>query len=250
MPVTKAFVLSLGEVCWERGEPGARRRAHIPVLGYLLFTDSGRRIVVDTGMNRGHVDDPKLTWRGTAEEDSLVPMMRLEDTLDYRLAAMGLRGGDITDVVNTHLHFDHAGNNDAFEKATIFVQQSQYETATGNPSFPNQYWRLPDLSYRLLEGETDLGDGITAFPTPGHTVGHQSVLVALPSGRHLLICGDAIYDEESLLADNWVDQADPPLAKASAAVLLDKARKAGAYVIYGHDPRQYKELRRAPAWYE
>lgn len=248
----RLYVLGLGEACWERGTTaaGKPRRAHIPVLSYLLVTDAGRRVLIDTGMNRGHVADPDLTWRGTETADSLRPVMRVEDTVDFRLALLGLRSTDITDVVNTHLHFDHAGNNDAFIRATLHVQREQYEIALDNPDFPNQYWRLDELRYRLLDGPEDLGDGISVLPTPGHVPGHQSVLVRLERGRPMLLCGDAIYDAESLAADNWEGHSDPQRARVSSRAVLDLAKQTDAEVIFGHDPAQKRTLQLAPGWYE
>jgi glyoxylase-like metal-dependent hydrolase (beta-lactamase superfamily II) len=59
--------------------------------------------------------------------------------------------------VNTHLHFDHAGNNDLLTKATFFVQPEHYAAAqASNSSFPHQYWNLPHLRYELLDGESTL----------------------------------------------------------------------------------------------
>jgi N-acyl homoserine lactone hydrolase len=253
--MTRLYVLGLGEACCDKGRvltPGVGDgvRIHIPIIGYLLTTESGRRIIVDTGIHRSHIEDPDRTFGGTDFAALLRPVMRIEDTVDYRLAVLGLRGADITDVINTHLHFDHAGNNDAFPNATFHVQRSHYEAAIDNPSFPNQYWRIEGLNYNLLEGEADLGDGILAFPTPGHAPGHQSVWVRLSSGNNVIICGDAIYEEDNLRYDNWGGHADPAQARESAMALMERAKALGATVFYGHDSAQWPTVRKAPAWYE
>ncbi|MGH7666695.1 MAG: N-acyl homoserine lactonase family protein [Candidatus Dormibacteria bacterium] len=251
----RLYPLSLGEACCDQGavlSPGVGDgvRIHIPITGYLLTTDSGRRVVIDTGIHRDHIADPDLTWRGTPTAAVLRPVMRLEDTVDYRLAVLGLRAADITDVINTHLHFDHAGNNDAFPRATFHVQRSHYQAALDNPGFPNQYWRIDGLNYSLLDGETELGDGITAFPTPGHAPGHQSVVVQLESGQNIIICGDAIYEEAQLRHDIWAAHADPAGARTSALELLARGRDLGATVLYGHDAAQAASTRKSPSWYE
>jgi N-acyl homoserine lactone hydrolase len=251
----RLYPLWLGEACCDKGRVlspgfGDGVRIHIPIVGYLVITDSGRRVVIDTGIHRSHIEDPDRTWRGTDFADLLRPVMRTEDTVDYRLAALGLRGADVTDVINTHLHFDHAGNNDAFPGATFYVQRSQYDAALDNPSFPNQYWRLEGLNYHLLDGETDLGDGITVIPTPGHAPGHQSVLVKLDSGENLMLCGDAIYEEDNVKHDVWEGHADPTQARQSALELLDRAKELKATLFYGHDADQWKTVRKSPSWYE
>jgi N-acyl homoserine lactone hydrolase len=176
--------------------------------------------------------------------------MRAEDSVDYRLAQLGLRGTDISDVINTHLHFDHAGNNDAFPNATFYVQRTHYEAAVDNPSFPNQYWRIDGLNYSLLDGETDLGDGLSVFPTPGHAPGHQSVLVRLDSGQNIILCGDAIYEEDNVRHDTWGGHANPVEARESALGLLERGRDLDAIVVYGHDAAQWNTVRKSPNWYE
>jgi N-acyl homoserine lactone hydrolase len=250
----RLYPLGLGEACCTKSvlSPGvtAEDRIHIPIIGYLLVARSGRRILVDTGIHRSHIEDPDRTWRGTDFAKALRPVMRVEDTVDYRLAQLGLRSADINDVVNTHLHFDHAGNNDAFPNATFHVQRSHYDAALDNPSFPNQYWRLAGLNYSLVEGETDLGDGVLVFPTPGHAPGHQSVEVRMDSGATMIICGDAIYEEDNVRHDSWGGHADPQEARASALRLLQRGRDLKATVLYGHDASQWASIRQAPSWYE
>ena len=82
------------------------------------------------------------------------------DRLEARLAAAGLRPADLAGVINTHLHFDHAGNNALFEGVPIYVQRAHYEQALGNPAYPNETWNLPGLRYELLDGETELFPGV------------------------------------------------------------------------------------------
>ncbi|HUY98476.1 MAG TPA: N-acyl homoserine lactonase family protein [Verrucomicrobiae bacterium] len=251
----RLYVLPLGQACCDKGRvlsPGVGDglRIHIPIAGYLYRTEAGRTVVIDTGIHRSHVDDPDRTWRGTETATLLRPVMRVEDTIDFRLAQLGLRGADVTDVINTHLHFDHAGNNDAFPHATFHVQREHLEAATDNPAFPNQYWRLDGLQYHLLEGETDLGDEILVWPTPGHAPGHQSVRLRLPRDGTFVICGDAIYEEDNLRHDSWGGHADPAMARQSALALLERARGWEATVFYGHDAEQWRTVRTSPAFYE
>ncbi|MDA8309661.1 MAG: N-acyl homoserine lactonase family protein [Actinomycetota bacterium] len=244
------FVLPLGACCcnYEVIAPGVRdaRRFHIPVYAYLVRCDDDRLLLVDTGMSRVHVEDPDATWRGTPTADALIPVMRKEDTLVFRLAQLGCAPQDIDYVVNTHLHFDHAGNNDLLGRATFFVQRDQYEHAKGNPSFPNQYWNLPSLRYELLEGDCALFDGIEVRHTPGHCTGHQSLVLELPETGTVVVCGDAVYCQDNFDYDAWDGQADPATARESAYRLRSLADERDALMIYGHDPAQVDELRLAP----
>jgi N-acyl homoserine lactone hydrolase len=247
------FVLPLGDCCcnYEVVVPGLRdgQRTHLPVSGYLIRLDDDRLVLVDTGMNRLHISDPELTWRGTPAANALLPVMRREDSLLFRLAQLDVAPQDVDFVVNTHLHFDHAGNNDLIGGATFFVQRDQYEHAKGNPSFPNQYWNLPSLSYELLDGEARLFDGLEVRPTPGHCTGHQSVVLRLRDSGTVILCGDAVYCQDNLDHDNWEGQNEPDLARESGHMLRALAEREKALMIYGHDGAQARTLRIAPESY-
>jgi N-acyl homoserine lactone hydrolase len=152
-------------------------------------------------------------------------------------------------VINTHLHFDHAGNNDLFERATFFVQREHYDFATDNPVFPNQYWNLPKLKYELLDGEMELFPGIEVILTPGHAPAHESVMVRLPDTGNLVVCGDAVYTQDNLDYDAWGGQADPVAAKESGAKLQRIAQEEQALLLFGHDPMQAQRMHRSPQSY-
>ena len=173
-------------------------------------------------------------------------MMTPEDSLLVRLDQLGLAPQDVDFVINTHLHFDHAGNNDLLGRATFFVQREQYDFALDHPSFPNQYWRLPALSYELVDGERELFAGLRVLPTPGHVPGHQSVVLDLPETGTVILCGDAVYCQDNFDHDSWGGQADPVTARESAHRLRDLAQERGAMMLYGHDAEQAATLRWAP----
>jgi N-acyl homoserine lactone hydrolase len=241
------YILPLGDCCctYEVIAPGIDdgKRIHIPVPAFLIRLDDDSLALVDTGMSRLHIADPELTWRGTPTGDVLVPDMRREDSLLWRLAELDIAPADIKYVINTHLHFDHAGNNDLLKDATFFVQREHYEYAKDNPSFPNQYWNLPALSYELLDGETSPFPGVNVIPTPGHAPGHQSVQLRLAESGTMIICGDAVYCQENFDHDSWGGQADPETARTSALALRERAQRESASMIYGHDRNQAKTLR-------
>ena len=250
----KLYILFLGEACIDKGRlisPGVDdgKRVHIPIPAYLVQTDDGKNILIDTGMNKVHIDDPEYTFRGQEIADILLPVMRPEDFLVWRLADLNLAVEDVTHVINTHLHFDHAGNNGLFTHSPIFVQREHHAIAQDNPVFPNEYWNLPDLHYELIDGEPELFPGIHMILTPGHAPFHQSVLLTLPESGNILLCSDAIYCQDNLDHDAWGGQADPETARASAARLVKIAKEQNAQMIYGHDPAQWKQLRHAPFFY-
>ncbi len=241
------FLLPLGGCCcnYEVVAPGVAdgKRIHIPVPAYLIRLDDGKLVLVDTGMNRIHIKDPDATFGGQPFADLLIPEMRREDSLLFRLAELDIAPAEIDYVINTHLHFDHAGNNDLLKDSTFFVQREHYEFAKDNPSFPNQYWNLPGLSYELVDGAAALFPGVEVIPTPGHAPAHQSVLVRLADTGNIVICGDAVYCQENFDYDSWESQSDPVTARASALALRERAGQENASMIYGHDRNQVPTLR-------
>jgi N-acyl homoserine lactone hydrolase len=249
----RLFILFAGECCVDKGRiftPGIDegKRLHIPIPIFLVETDDGERVLVDTGMHPVHIDDPRAgfdPWFATV----LTPQLEEQDRLEARLAELGLRPADISAVINTHLHFDHAGANASFAGVPIHVQRTHYEWALGHPSCPSELFDLPTLSYELLDGEVELFDGVELLLTPGHAPGHQSLLLRLRSGARVLLCGDAILSRENIDRDSWTSQADPETARSSAARLVELAAAHGATMIFGHDPVQMHELRYAPDAY-
>ncbi|MCU1614210.1 MAG: beta-lactamase domain protein [Frankiales bacterium] len=247
------FIIPLGTCScpYEDIAPGVRdgTMVELPVPAYLVKLDDGKNLLVDTGMSRLHITDPGATWRGTGMNEALVPEMAPEDDLETRLTELDVRPTDIDYVINTHLHFDHAGNNELFERATFFVQREHYEFATGHPSFPNRYWNLPKLKYELLDGEMELFPGVEVILTPGHAPAHESVMVRLPESGNMVVCGDAVYTQDNLDHESWGGQADPAAAAESAAKLTRIAETENAILLFGHDPAQARRFHQSPQSY-
>jgi N-acyl homoserine lactone hydrolase len=219
---------------------GDGTRVLIPVPMYLVETGDAR-ILIDTGMHPVHIDDPRHTFGGSPLDDAILPVMRPEDRLERRLAGAGLALADVTHVVNTHLHFDHCGQNDRFAGTAITVQRDAYETAVAEDRYAREYFERPELRYDLVDGDLELVPGVELIRAPGHAPGLQAVLVRVPA-RPVLLCGDAIAVPEQLERDNWLACADPAQARASARRLARLAEATGATMLFGHDPAQWREL--------
>jgi N-acyl homoserine lactone hydrolase len=250
----RLYVLFLGEACVDKGavlSPGVDdgKRVHIPIPAYLLQTDDGRNVLIDTGMHANHVEDPEYTFRGQEIGKVLLPAMREEDRIENRLAALGLQPSDVDTVINTHLHFDHCGQNGMFPHARFIVQRRHYEAAKELPAFPNEYFDIPGLEYELIDGEPEILPGIRAILTPGHAPWHQSLLISLGADGNVLLCSDAIYCQDNLDHDAWGGQMEPDVARESAHKLLGIAKETNATMVYGHDTAQWKTLRKVPAYY-
>jgi N-acyl homoserine lactone hydrolase len=143
------------------------------LLGYVVIHPQGI-VLFDTGM--GHPDEETERHYRPAR----VP-------LDVALATSGIRPDQVTMVVNCHLHFDHCGGNPSFTGRPIACQRQELADARSIVDYT-----LPDLvdnpglSYLELDGDAELLPGVHVWPTPGHTAGHQSLVVRLDDGTVVL----------------------------------------------------------------
>ncbi len=177
-------------------------------------------VLVDTGVGKGH--------QGIETLHS--PQVR---PLSAELTARNVSPADIIAVINTHLHFDHCGENRQFPNTPIYVQRAEHEAAQ-EPLYSIPEWiDFEGADYHLLNGETEVAPGITATPTPGHTPGHQSVVIDSDEGR-VIIAGHAAYNADEWSgtatsgAGEWSDEA-----YAHSLELLRKLRPNRVY--FSHD---------------
>ena len=232
--------------------PGTR--ITIPVMCFLISHPRGH-VLVDTGVHRQALTDP--VGRMGARRASLFGMRSAPtDEVVSQLALLGLAPGDVRYVVNSHLHFDHCGGNEFFPRSTFLVQRPEMDAARQvQAGATMRYSPSPidfdhPLDYQLLEGEHDVfGDGqVVIIPTYGHTPGHQSLRVRAGKGQDLVCAADACYTRENMDRDVlprilW----NGPTMRESLATLRRLRDQAGATVLYGHDPEQWRATPHAPA---
>jgi N-acyl homoserine lactone hydrolase len=152
-----------------------------PFHGYVVTHPHGV-VLVDTGMEPGYRPPNEVT-------------LVLRPIVDA-LADHGLHPSDVTHVVTTHLHWDHYGQNTVFQHAPFVVQRAELERARRDEPQISEYFDFTGATFELLEGDAELVAGVQLLATPGHTIGHQSVLVEGATTE--LIVGDAAYT-----ADIW-----------------------------------------------
>lgn len=230
---------------WERRIP-ADDRNRIPLaLRCLLVETPDALVLIDTGA--GNKESEKFRDIYGLENDG--SPTRLEDAL----GDAGFEPDDVDFVIDTHLHFDHAGGNTyrdpdgeirlAFPRATYVVQRGEWSFAhLDNERIRASY--LPhnfepvheEDRFRLVRGRTELLPGITLLPTPGHTPHHQSVILRsddevacfladlIPTTAHLPLPWIMGYDVE------------PLITLESKRALLGRARAEEWLLIFEHDP--------------
>lgn len=179
----------------------------------------------------------------------------VETPLREHLRALHLTPADVQYVAFSHLHSDHAGNANLFPASTWILNRRELEWATATPTPPTidpaLFSAYRTAKIQLLEGEADLfGDGaVKIVPTPGHTPGHQSLVLQLRRAGTVVISGDLCHTH-----DNWRHRRTPPFntdreesvrSMERLDALIDATR---ARFVVQHEPDELAALPRFPAF--
>jgi N-acyl homoserine lactone hydrolase len=220
---------------------GSMPEYQIPIVCYLVQTDDGKNILIDSGL-------PEIIPEGESD------FVNGQDVIEG-LASLGLTPEAIDTVISTHYDIDHAGRHAAFTKAEYVVQRAHHVDAATNPRFADNrpQWDQPAERIRLVDGDTELLPGLELIETSGHVPGHQSVLVRLPQTGAVLLTIDAVPFAGAFTRDEPEEGTNPDgeASRASTMKLLDLVeREQIGLVIFGHDEAQWQTLKKAPAFYE
>ena len=195
----------------------------------LLILTPKEKILVDTGA--GELPEKHRTLFNVKRN--------AEENLKAQLTHHGLTPDDIDIVVNTHLHFDHCGNNALFKNAKFIVQADEYRYAFEPDRFQQAAYlrELFDvkIDYELTQGERQIANDVFVVPTPGHSIGHQSVIIKADN-KDYVYCGDAAPTRENLERRNI-----PGILYCAHKALnsIDHLRTIkDAVYIYSHDNEQ------------
>jgi N-acyl homoserine lactone hydrolase len=247
--VDKLYILNCGEgVAGDisRWSPGVNVGKSMDFVDncYLMHHPQGW-LLWDTGVTDAIAAMPD----GQAPADPRTTHWRRPKTLASQLEALDVKPADIKYLAISHTHPDHIGNVELFPQAMLLVQKAEYEW----PS-PLGVGRFkPEHPVTKLEGDHDVfGDGsVTILATPGHTPGHQSLLVKLPNTGALVLSGDAVH-----FKSNWENRAVPSLntdkdqTLASMQRIADLLAKEKAQLWINHDKAQRDSLKMAPGYYD
>jgi N-acyl homoserine lactone hydrolase len=228
---------------WLEG-PARDEKVFTPVWSALVRTPEGN-ILFDTGLHPVHADRPDATF---GPQPSMTVAMEHADAVVSRLAAIGVKPDDVNIVVNSHLHFDHAGNNGAFPNATFVVQGEHLAFAKGKPNFPGVYWDIPELTYVPAAGRSRVAKGVEVVPTPGHAPGHQSLIVDLAETGRVVLTGDAAFTRANLERGE-IPAMDQVAAKESLALIRSLVKDDLDRVFTSHDAAMWPTWRHAPESY-
>src|SRR5471032_908469 len=247
--VDKLYVLNCGEGIAgdiSRWSPGVNVGKSMPFVDncYLIHHTTGW-MLLDTGVSDAIAAMPD----GLEPADPKATHWKRPKTLASQLEQLGVKPSDIKFLAVSHTHPDHTGNVEMFPNAMLFVQKAEYEWPGANnaPRFK------PEHPVTKLEGDKDIfGDGsVTLIATPGHTPGHQSLLVKLPKTGVLLLTGDAVH-----FKSNWDNRGvpsgnfDKDKTVASMQRIADVLAKEKAQLWINHDKAQRDTLKMSPKFYD
>jgi glyoxylase-like metal-dependent hydrolase (beta-lactamase superfamily II) len=184
--------LDLGYFIRPASETGGPQPRVEPVLGYLVRHGRGL-ILFDTGIGDA----------GPETEAHYRPERR---ALQEALSAAGVTLGDISLVVNCHLHFDHCGGNPLLAGRPILVQDVELTAARRGDYTVDELVDFPGATYEQLTGETEVWPGLWVLPTPGHTPGHQSLVLRQSDGT-VVLAGQAHDFASQFASDHMARQA-------------------------------------------
>ncbi len=243
----KLYILSSGsQIIAKRklfAEAEESEKIEIPIPYYLV--DAGEeKILIDSGIS----DEGSSSGLSTVKD--------VRNPVDA-LKEIGISKEEIAAIVHTHLHFDHAANTKLFPNAKVIVQLAELRAAY----FPDKEIKHgyverdikhPDIQWEPIVGfKSMLERRLLIIPTPGHTPGHQSVLIRLKDHKCVIITGDAAPLKEN------IDKTVPPgvasnnyEAFCALRSLKELAVFHRAEFWYGHDPDFYAHVKMAPDFYE
>jgi glyoxylase-like metal-dependent hydrolase (beta-lactamase superfamily II) len=214
--------LELAEFTYADDEPLAGQAG--VVMAFLVRHADGL-LLFDTGFGFG---DAELDARYRPR------VRRLSDAL----AAAGVAGADIGAVVNCHLHVDHAGQNSAFPGVPIYVQPAEWDIAHTTDHTILDWIDFPGARYVQIAGDHDLFEGIRVVASPGHTPGHQSLVIDAADGRTIL-AGQSVYSAGDWAGDPgaWEGRSSAPDSAAYDRSIRRLRALDPTHVVFGHDRR-------------
>jgi glyoxylase-like metal-dependent hydrolase (beta-lactamase superfamily II) len=192
------------------------------VMGYAVRHPRGV-LLFDTGFGFGN-EELEATYDPKGR--------RIADAL----TDVGVARDEVTAVVNCHLHFDHAGQNGSFPGVPIHVQRAEWELAHTSDHTILEWIEAPGTTYLQADGDHEVEPGIRVIATPGHTGGHQSLVVDTADG-HIVLAGQACYT-----AGEWLGDPDALVGRVGAPDQaaydrsIDRLRRLRPVrVHFGHD---------------
>jgi len=240
---TGSIVIEHTQLMWN--VPGAQVR--IPSYGVLIEHDDGL-FLFDTGFDLEHTN---------AVLPFELPEQTAEQTIPAQLATCGFTTEDVGTLVNSHLHFDHVGGNKHLRSSKIVVHERELPQARNHEPFEffgysDKTWDYEGARFETVAGDVELAPGLRLYETPGHTIGHYSLLVeGSTAARPMLFAADVVYTpdayEKGIQAGFHID---PVAGVRSIRRVRELAEEHDADLYFSHDMASWESYKHAPDFYE
>lgn len=261
MTDTKVYLLDGGSlvldgfhIWWNKG-PGGEVR--FPVYSVLIEHAEGN-FLIDTGYDFNHVQKVLPFEK---------PMQTEQQTIPGALKLLGMEPKDIGVVFNSHFHFDHVGGNKFFPHAKKICHKAEIEQSARPEGFEvlgysdmtfsaeaaqargmseqiTDGQNAQNTKFEVIDGDIELAKGVKLIFTPGHAIGHYSLLVELANRKPMLFTLDAAYTRKSY--ENLINAGfhiDPIAGVNSMKKLKKIEAETGAEVLFSHDMESFKNYK-------
>jgi len=245
LPTPRLYVFDCGTLAGRNlrtyGLPAEQRDMSVACA---LVVDGARTLLWETGLGDRFADG-----RETPRDAG----WRVGRTLRGQLAGIAIDPAAITYLAISHMHADHTGNANDYAGSTWLVQESEREFAFRQGQDTSSYRALADSRTTMLHGDHDVfGDGVaTLISTPGHTPGHQSLIVTLPRTGAIVLTGDLYHYPEERTAKTFpgfeMDRAKTAASRGAVEALVERTH---AQIWIEHDILGYGRLKKSPAYYD
>jgi N-acyl homoserine lactone hydrolase len=227
--VVRVMALPMGDLTFPAD--GAYPGQTVVVVAYAVRHEGGV-FLFDTGFREASVDDD-AELRAFFEKYALRTRPLLEALDDA-----GIDRAEVTAVANCHLHFDHSGQNALFPDVPIYVQPAELAAAREPDYTLPEVYRFAGARFEQIDGDHEIAPGVRILATPGHSPGHQSLLVDMAEGP-LLLAGQAVYSR-----GEWIGLGDDREGLSTAHDTAAYRRSIDRLkairpkrVLFGHDDR-------------
>jgi 4-pyridoxolactonase len=238
-----SLVIDHSQVMWNIncGTP-----VRFPVYSVLIEHPEGL-FLFDTGYDFDHVKKV-LPFE--------LPEQTEQQTIPEQLKLCGFTPEDVDFVINSHLHFDHVGGNKHLRKATTILHKQELRQGKVPEPFErlgysDQGFDHDDVTYELVEGDVEVAKGLQLIFTPGHTVGHYSLLIETSGRKPMFFIADVSYTPEAYEKNMIAGfHNDPTTAVNSIKRVKRAAKEYDAEVFFSHGMEAFKGYKLAPEFYE
>lgn len=246
-------------------EGGEKRTVWIPIPVYIIHHPQGI-VLFDSGLGTRFEGEIRSSWANRLSDFLLPHRLSPQETAVAQLRSLGIPPAAVRTIIISHLHFDHAGGLRDFPDAQVVVSRAEWENAQvrrwkarlrgiikeqleGIEVRPIDY--RPGTAIPPFESSYDLyGDGsLILLSTPGHTPGHQSLLVTLGSGKKVLLTGDAVWVRENYekpAPKGWFvrhfEEEEAEAWRTTLAIQKFQKEHPKILIIPGHDPHLWDKL--------